>query len=82
MHAMAVCFLLPVGSQDSSVGRELDLYSEGPGFNLLQEEWKDFLLCSLSLLTLIWCAFHPYVTAVALKKTLIIMPKEKVAGYT
>ena len=70
-------------SQDSSVSRAPDLSSKGYEFNFLQE-WQENVLFQrqLSMLTLILCSFHPRVTAVALKETLVILPKVLVAGYT
>ena len=46
-----------------------DLWSKGCEFEAWQKWWENFLLQShLCTLTLIWCLFHPHVTAVARKR--------------
>ena len=62
-------FYLSQGSQDSLLVRAPDSWSEGCKFESQQEQWENFLLQSqLCVLTLIWCSFHPRVTAVARKR--------------
>ena len=56
-------------SQDSLLVRVLDSWSKGCEFESGRERWENFLLLSqLRVLTLIWCPFHPHVTAVACKR--------------
>ena len=57
------------GSWDSLLVRATDAWSKGCEFESWQERRENFLLQSqLCVLTLIWCSFHPYVTAEACKR--------------
>ena len=58
-----------MGSRDSLLVRAPDSWSKGCKFESRQEQQENFLLQSqLCVLTLIWCPFHPCVTAVARKR--------------
>ena len=63
-------WILDMGSGDSLVVRESDLWSKGPGFECWQERRENFLLQGqLSVLTLISVSIPPRVTTVAHKRS-------------
>ena len=58
------------GSRDSLLVRAPDSWSKGCEFESRQEQRENFLLQGqLCVLTVIWCPFHPRVTAVARKRS-------------
>ena len=78
MDHVDACFMLSLGSGDSSAVRALDSHSKGLG----SEPWQEnFLLhCQLSVLTFTSYLFHPPVTTVA-QKIRVILLDVHVAGY-